>query len=69
MSEKTEADEIEELIEKYVICRIRLYQDWSSENMYEVHAKKQALQFGIRSIISERDALRAAMQSHRKELR
>lgn len=70
MSEKTEADEIDALIETFCVS----YGDWCGELFNDVlrlqmNAAEQALRDKIQSIISERDALRAAMQSHRKALR
>lgn len=68
MFKRTETDEIEDLIVEYGW-------HWAEFVMLNNSAKDLArekrkdLIDRIRSIISERDALRAAMQSHRKELR
>lgn len=68
MSEKTEADEIEELIVGYgwLWAEFVMTNNAAKDVARE---KRKDLMDRIRSIISERDALRAAMQSHRKELR
>lgn len=69
MSEKTEADKIEELIAAYRMA----VGDWATSledaGFAKMDSTEQALLNRIRSIISERDALRVSMQSHRKELR
>ena len=65
MSEKTEADEIEELIAAYRMA----VGDWATSledaGFATMDRTEDALRDKIRSIISERDALRAAMKSHR----
>lgn len=65
MSEKTEADEIDKLIAKYRLD----VGDWavslSDKCLENMERKEQELIDRIRSLISERDALRSAMKSHR----
>lgn len=59
MSEKTEADEIEELIEKYVDTCF----EWTTDcpdlaGRQKMDSEKEAFMDRIRSIIAERDQLR-----------
>lgn len=66
----SDEERIDNLIEAYSAA----YGDWCTELNNDFLRRRMmeaedALRDKIRSIISERDALRAAMKSHRKELR
>ena len=64
MSDDVHMEDVLEAINEYAASRLR-----RPESIDEIQRYKDTLRNMVQSIIFERDALRAAMKSHRKELR
>lgn len=63
--EKSDADEIEELIRDYGSDSLAYGVTGRDEHIHWLRAAKEMLKSKIKSIITERDALSSAARSHR----